>query len=126
MEFKMNYKYNDGGRSRAGFKGKTGDCGVRAIAIATGLAQVAAIARTQFVPSAISAPSSGSSAGGSGGGQVGATDPAFNIVGTGQQFQLAQVIAQRTGEPIRAFVVSGDVRTGLALDRNIINSSKIN
>jgi hypothetical protein len=98
----------------------------QAIAIATGLAQVAAIARTQFVPSAISAPSLGSSAGGSGGGQVGATDPAFNIVGTGQQFQLAQVIAQRTGEPVRAYVVSGDVRTGLALDRNIINSSKIN
>tara|TARA_R100001015_G_C4623496_1_gene181323 strand:- start:9 stop:2033 length:2025 start_codon:yes stop_codon:yes gene_type:complete len=98
----------------------------QAIALATGLAQVAAIARTQFVPSAISAPSLGSSTGGAGGGQVGPTDPAFNIVGTGQQFQLAQVIAQRTGEPIRAFVVSGDVRTGLALDRNIINSSKIN
>jgi len=96
------------------------------IALATGLAQVAAIARTKFVPTAISAPSVGSSSGGATGGQTGTTDPAFNIVGTGQQFQLAQVIAQRTGEPIRAFVVSGDVRTGLALDRNIINSSKIN
>ena len=32
----MRYKYNDGGRSGAGFKGTTGDCGVRAIAIATG------------------------------------------------------------------------------------------
>ena len=29
------YKYNDGGRKEAGYKGKTGDCGVRAIAIAT-------------------------------------------------------------------------------------------
>tara|TARA_R100000655_G_scaffold30545_2_gene61548 strand:- start:164 stop:2191 length:2028 start_codon:yes stop_codon:yes gene_type:complete len=95
------------------------------IALATGLAQVAAIARTKFVPTAISAPSAGSSSGGATGGQTGTTDPAFNIVGTGQQFQLAQVIAQRTGEPIRAFVVSGDVRTGLALDRNIINSSKL-
>ena len=36
MEFSMNFKYNDGGRSEAGFKGKTGDCGVRAIAIALG------------------------------------------------------------------------------------------
>tara|TARA_B100001093_G_scaffold505061_1_gene561777 strand:+ start:5364 stop:7388 length:2025 start_codon:yes stop_codon:yes gene_type:complete len=95
------------------------------IALATGLAQVAAIARTKFVPSAISAPSSGSGFSGSSRGQSSAVDPAFNIVGTGQQFQLAQVIAQRTGEPIRAFVVSGDVRTGLALDRNIINSSKL-
>ena len=28
---------NDGGRGEAGYKGKTGDCGVRAIAIVTGL-----------------------------------------------------------------------------------------
>ena len=91
---------------------------------ALGAAQIAAIASTKFVPTATSVPGGvGSvSTGGSGGGRQ---DPAFNIVGTGQQFQLAQVIAQRTGEPIRAFVVSGDVRTGLALDRNIINSSKL-
>lgn len=30
------YVYDDGGRAAAGFKGNTGDCGVRAIAIATG------------------------------------------------------------------------------------------
>ena len=30
------FKYNDGGRSDAGFKGTTGDCVVRAITIATG------------------------------------------------------------------------------------------
>lgn len=30
----MNYKYNDGGRAAAGFRGKTGDCVTRAIAIA--------------------------------------------------------------------------------------------
>jgi hypothetical protein len=28
------FQYNDGGRSAAGFKGKSGDCGVRAMAIA--------------------------------------------------------------------------------------------
>jgi hypothetical protein len=32
----MEFIYDDGGRAAAGFKGKTGDCGVRAIAIATG------------------------------------------------------------------------------------------
>lgn len=32
----MRYQYNDGGRASARFKGKTGDCVVRAIAIATG------------------------------------------------------------------------------------------
>lgn len=33
----MNFIYDDGGRSAAGYKGKTGDCVTRAIAIATGL-----------------------------------------------------------------------------------------
>jgi len=34
---KKNWTYNDGGRKAAGFKGDTGDCAVRAIAIATEL-----------------------------------------------------------------------------------------
>jgi hypothetical protein len=33
----MTFKYNDGGRKAAGFKGIAGDCGARAIAIALGL-----------------------------------------------------------------------------------------
>ena len=33
----MNFVHDDGGRAAAGFKGKTSDCVVRAIAIATGL-----------------------------------------------------------------------------------------
>lgn len=33
----MTFVYNDGGRKAAGYKGRTGDCVVRAIAIATGL-----------------------------------------------------------------------------------------
>lgn len=32
----MEFVYNDGGRAAAGFKGSTGDCVVRSIAIATG------------------------------------------------------------------------------------------
>lgn len=31
----MRFRYNDGGRSEAGYKGKAGDCVVRSIAIAT-------------------------------------------------------------------------------------------
>lgn len=34
---KIAFCYNDGGRKAAGYKGKTGDCATRAIAIATGL-----------------------------------------------------------------------------------------
>lgn len=33
----MTWTFNDGGRAAAGFKGKTGDCVCRAIAIATGM-----------------------------------------------------------------------------------------
>lgn len=33
----MRYQYNDGGRAAAGYKGTAGDCGVRAVAITTGL-----------------------------------------------------------------------------------------
>ena len=33
----MTFKYNDGGRKAAGFKGTAGDCGARAMAIALGL-----------------------------------------------------------------------------------------
>ena len=33
----IDYTYNDGGRGKAGYKGTTGDCGVRAVAILTGL-----------------------------------------------------------------------------------------
>ncbi|MBM4137499.1 MAG: hypothetical protein FJ241_11820 [Nitrospira sp.] len=32
----MQFQYNDGGRAEAGYKGTTGDCAVRAIAIVTG------------------------------------------------------------------------------------------
>ena len=33
----IGYTYDDGGRADAGFKGDTGDCAVRAIAILTGI-----------------------------------------------------------------------------------------
>lgn len=32
----MRWQFNDGGRAAAGYKGSTGDCVVRSIAIATG------------------------------------------------------------------------------------------
>jgi hypothetical protein len=34
---KLEFRFNDGGRAAAGFKGKTGDCVARSIAIATGV-----------------------------------------------------------------------------------------
>ena len=98
---------------------------VAAAAAATkfGLQQVAAISQTEFVPSA--APGAVKTRGIGGSTGTGQQAPSFNIVGTGQQFQLGQAIAQRTGEPVKAYVVSNDVTTAQELDRNIITGSAI-
>jgi len=92
-------------------------------ATAFGLKQVDAISQTQFVPSA--APGAVKTRGIGGSTGTGQQAPSFNIVGTGQQFQLGQAIAQRTGEPLRAYVVSNDVTTAQELDRNIVTGSAI-
>jgi len=73
-----------------------------------------------------------SSVGASGGGgaeiqapQITTAAPAFNIVGSAPENQLAQTIAQRTGQPVKAYVVAGDVTTAQGLDRNIIQESAL-
>jgi hypothetical protein len=92
----------------------------RGIAIALGLANVAAIARQQFVPSAIGgAGGAGDSAGAGGGMQA----PDFNIVGASAQSQLAETVATAESQPVRAYVVGKDVSTQQELDRNITNTA---
>ena len=58
---------------------------------------------------------------GGGGGTPNATQqlasPNFNIVGSGGTSQLTNL------EPVKAYVVSGDVTTAQALDRNRINNA---
>jgi len=46
-------------------------------------------------------------------------------VGSTPENQLAQTIAQQTGQPVKAYVVSGDVTTAQGLDRNIIRESAL-
>jgi hypothetical protein len=80
------------------------------IAAATGAIQVAKIAKTQF-------EGGGSSAGGGGGGGATAptmSAPQFNVVGQSGVNQLASLNQQ----PIQAYVVSGQVTSQQALDRN--------
>jgi hypothetical protein len=98
--------------------GVVGKIAAMTLVIATGLAQVAAIARQQFVPTAL--PSG--SAGGVGGG-AGIEAPDFNIVGASGQSQLAQTIAGAEAQPVRAFVVGKDISTQQELDRNITNTA---
>jgi hypothetical protein len=60
-------------------------------------------------------------------GQGSATSPAaaptFNVVGTSGQNQIAQSLGNQ--QPVRAFVVSNDVSTAQALDRNIVKTATI-
>ena len=90
--------------------------------IGSGLAQVAMIAKQQFVSSQ-SSIGAGVGAGSSGGNQVQAPD--FNIVGQSGSNQLAAAVQGQLSQPIKAFVVSKDVSTAQEMDRNIIGSASL-
>jgi hypothetical protein len=88
------------------------------IAVASGLANVAKIGQQKF--------EGGGSTGGGGGASVpngGAIPqaPSFNVVGNSGINQLAQLQQQ----PTKAYVVSGDMTTAQALDRNRIENATL-
>lgn len=64
-----------------------------------------------------------SSAGGGAGSAPAA--PQFNVVGASSTNQLAQSIGQNQNQPIKAYVVAGDVTTQQGLTRNIVNTATI-
>ena len=68
---------------------------------------------------------SGGGASGGGGTQNAIRQPDFNIVGQSGINQLSEVIAERERQPIRAYVVSQDVRTQAELDRRIERTASI-
>lgn len=88
------------------------------IALASGLASVAKIAKTKFEGGGdtgggginLSAPSAG-----------GTQAPSFNVVGNSGVNQLAQL--QQT--PVQAYVVSGQVTTAQSLDRNRVENATL-
>lgn len=92
--------------------------------IASGIANVKAIASTQppptpaFAGSAGGAPSSGSAVSVS-------APPAFNVVGASDSNQLAGAIASQAQTPVKTYVVANDVTTGQALERNTIEGASI-
>tara|TARA_B110000503_G_scaffold33115_1_gene53851 strand:- start:2030 stop:3820 length:1791 start_codon:yes stop_codon:yes gene_type:complete len=90
--------------------------------IATGIAGLAAVKKIMSVQ----VP------GGRGGGSTQSasmptapTPPAFNIVGSSGETQLADAIGSQTQRPARAYVVSNDVTTAQEMDRNIIEGASI-
>ncbi len=86
------------------------------IAVAAGLGNVAKIASQKFEGSGSISASAAPSGGGGGGGGV--ITPNFNIVGNAQ---ATNPLAGLGGQPLQAYVVSGDVTTAQSLDRNRIN-----
>jgi hypothetical protein len=91
--------------------------------IATGLANVKKIVATK-IPGEKGGGGAAAIAGV--GGQVENIEqnvPDFNVVGASPINQIAQSLNNR--QPVKAFVVSGDVTTAQQLDRNIINESGI-
>lgn len=92
-----------------------------AVATAQGLARVKSILAVK-TPAMKEQPVTG---GGGGGTAPTIEAPDFNVVGVGQVSQLGQVIGAQFGQPLRAYVVSSDVRTGQALERNITGNAKL-
>jgi hypothetical protein len=88
------------------------------VALATGLASVAKIAKTKFEGG--TNPSDGGGGGG-GLGSIGSMSPSFNVVGNSGMNQLAQI--QQT--PMQAYVVSGEVTSAQALDRNRVKNATL-
>lgn len=89
------------------------------LAIAGGLKNVQAI---------LSVPTPGGGGGGSapsGGGSAAMTAPSFNVVGSSSTSQLAQTIGNQQNTPVQAYVVSNDVTTAQALDRNIVKGASL-
>ena len=92
----------------------------QAVAIATGLANVANIARQKYKGS-VSGGGGGASGGGGAGLQIKAPD--FNVVGASQTSQLAESVAGQQAKPVKAFVVGKDISSQQELDRNITNTA---
>jgi len=90
--------------------------------IGTGLANVAMIAKQQFVSSQSNLSSAGVGSSGTAN-QVQAPD--FNIVGQSASNQLAEAVKGQLSQPIKTYVVSKDVSTAQEMERNIIGSASL-
>ena len=91
--------------------------------IASGFANVKQIVGTKE-------PAAPSFAQGGGGGSTPAPSapslpPAFNVVGASDTNQLADAIGGQSQEPVKAYVVSGDVTSAQSMDRNIVEGASI-
>ena len=93
-----------------------------AVAVASGLARVAAISRTQFQSAAPSTPIN-SGGGGSLSGGSERPEASFNIVGRSGDSLLLNAIQAQFDKPLKAYVVSRDVTNQQQLDGIISSES---
>ena len=92
-------------------------------AIASGLINVAMIARQKFKSSAGAAPSAGALGGGGSGSGTGDRSFNFNLAGASRENQLAQTLQGRFDQPLQAYVVSRDITNQQQLDMDIQNNA---
>jgi len=90
----------------------------QALTLASGAAQIAAIASTKYNSKNLS----GGGAGGSSGSRN-VEAPDFNVVGASPESQLAASISEQQTKPLRAFVVAKDMTNQQELDRNIATTA---
>jgi membrane-bound lytic murein transglycosylase B len=89
--------------------------------ISTGIGIAANIAATAKALKTLGGGSPPSSPSGGGGGAGGVMSPNFNVVGNSGLNQLGQL----QQKPMKAYVVSGDMTTAQALDRNRIENATL-
>jgi predicted nucleotidyltransferase component of viral defense system len=91
---------------------------------ASGTATILAnIARAKALLSGGGGGGGGAAAAGGGGGPAAA--PSFNVVGPSGANQIAESIGNRDTQPLKAFVVGGDVTTQQGLNRGIVQNATL-
>jgi len=90
----------------------------------TALSVFANLARAKALLSGGGGGGGGSSAGG-GGGTPGGAAPSFNVVGPSGANQIAESIAGKETQPLKAFVVGSDVTTQQGLNRGIVQNATL-
>ena len=114
------------GAAAATYGGPLAKLAAMTAVIGAGMAQVAIIARQKFQPEAANTPVNTGGGGSSSGGSSVRSEPSFNIVGgrTKEDALLGAIQAQ-FDQPLKAYVVSGDVTSQQELDRVIVSSSSL-
>ena len=89
-------------------------------AVAAGVAVASGIANVKKIL-AVKTPNGG----GGGGAPTAAPAPSFNIVGPSGTNQIAESIAGKESQPLKAFVVGGDVTSQQSLNRGIVQNATL-